>query len=662
MIYSFDVFDTVVIRCYYKPTDLFIGLGRQLSEVGLISESALSFQKKRIDSEVIARKKKGGEITIDNIYDELSTIYQWSEVTTMQAKEIEISFELQCLKPNAQIIEKIVKLLDNNQAVCFISDMYLSKGTLQKAIKACGIENEVNIFVSSEYFKTKYQGDLFGEVFRYYQQKSSKFIHLGDNIIADYEIPIKLGMKARNYKYDTTRHESGIYESGIYESEFRSLLSGSMRVARLSKNLKSKHQQTIWDVSTNVIGPCLFFYVIWILRKSKELGIKRLYFVSRDGQILYKISEIIKSQFEEFDDIECRYLYGSRHAWHIPAIEEIGDRELDWIFDNTNFLSIESICYRVNLLPQDIQDQLSDFNNTITGENANLSQQQRLELKEIFRTNTEIQKIIIDKAAKSKINTIGYLKQEGLLDDVAKGVVDIGWQGRAVESLKKIISQTEYPDKCYGFFWGLFRTREEHENVFFPFYRDPLKPRTTDNLSSYFALMEMFCLADHGSVIGYKFEKTDYIPILNKNAVAWDLEIQQEGILRFCSEFAKTSKDLNFTQEDAILFISILLNCFFRNPTKDEANCFCKLKFFEDQTENISYSLFPKVTLMDVLLKNIPHHNYWREGYEASMNSFIRLIYVIRPKIIIKIQKIRNKIDLSVDKIITRSKGNKIIR
>ena len=69
-IISFDIFDTLLLRPYVKPTDLFLHLEKLLNKEG--------FAQARIEAEQKARKKHSDkeDITIDEIYDEIESKYK----------------------------------------------------------------------------------------------------------------------------------------------------------------------------------------------------------------------------------------------------------------------------------------------------------------------------------------------------------------------------------------------------------------------------------------------------------------------------------------------------------------------------------------------------------------------------------------------------------
>ena len=47
------------------------------------------------------------------------------------------------------------------------------------------------------------------------------------------------------------------------------------------------------EVGSSLAGPILYPYVKWVLKESIRQGIDRLYFVSRDGWILWQMADLI---------------------------------------------------------------------------------------------------------------------------------------------------------------------------------------------------------------------------------------------------------------------------------------------------------------------------------------------------------------------------------
>ena len=81
--------------------------------------------------------------------------------------------------------------------------MYLNSHTIQTILQNCGYEisgvdgvDGVNLYVSSEYAKTKRTGSLFKTVLSIEYVASHDIIHIGDNWRSDWFRPRMMGMKS----------------------------------------------------------------------------------------------------------------------------------------------------------------------------------------------------------------------------------------------------------------------------------------------------------------------------------------------------------------------------------------------------------------------------------------------------------------------------------
>jgi hypothetical protein len=219
-----------------------------------------------------------------------------------------------------------------------------------------------------------------------------------------------------------------------------------------------------------VIAPVFFGFVHWTLQEAKRQGIRRLYFMARDGQILGKIAQIICRKWGY--DIDCQYFYGSRQAFHFPSIQQIGETEQEWLFDKPPFFSVRSSCDRVNIQPEQIADALTRHGLSAQMWDKNLTEQEFTALKAAFQ-DREIIDRIVDLAAIYREKAIGYFQQSGIGDGTSFAIVDSGWTGRSQRSLSQILAIANlYPDGGVpGFYFGLERR---------------ITPFSTDRLIPYF--------------------------------------------------------------------------------------------------------------------------------------------------------------------------------
>ena len=203
---SFDVFDTLIIRPGLKtPSDLF----------NLIHPEDPTFKSRRIEAERQARKLSPLEdVKLSDIYKLLyAEECKRQEVPKVQeAMAVEISTELSVCKANPAALEFFNTVKKAGKRVVIISDMYLSASAIERILINCGYGlTGVNVYVSSEYGKTKQSGSLFREVLKEVLRvlreeggdsvEGKDVFHIGDNFISDYLMPRKCGMKSFLYKH-----------------------------------------------------------------------------------------------------------------------------------------------------------------------------------------------------------------------------------------------------------------------------------------------------------------------------------------------------------------------------------------------------------------------------------------------------------------------------
>lgn len=174
-IVSFDVFDTLLLRPYAKPTDMFYDLEK---------ENHLSnFHNERIAAEKNARQHSLGpekEVNIFEIYKELGKIYS---IDAQKFAQQELRMEKEKCFPNQDFLPILEELSKRHQHVIAVSDMYLPKHELEDLLHTCGVKGIKEIFVSCEYGVGKANGLLFEIVKEAYPGRS--IVHIGDNLHSD---------------------------------------------------------------------------------------------------------------------------------------------------------------------------------------------------------------------------------------------------------------------------------------------------------------------------------------------------------------------------------------------------------------------------------------------------------------------------------------------
>lgn len=174
-IISFDVFNTLILRKTKKPSDVFMQIN-----------DGTVFGMKRISAEKKARSCNVKEdVTLSDIYKFLPEYDENKEIK----KEIELCYA------NPKAIQLYNTLRKRGKEIIIVSDMYLPREVICIILKNSGYDiDDVPIYVSSEYGKTKRTGNLYKVVLKDHQ--GQRIVHIGDNVISDYLIPKLLGIEA----------------------------------------------------------------------------------------------------------------------------------------------------------------------------------------------------------------------------------------------------------------------------------------------------------------------------------------------------------------------------------------------------------------------------------------------------------------------------------
>lgn len=584
---SFDVFDTVITRRVGAATAIFLLVGESARQQGLLPIAAEEFSRQRELAERSSRQHApGGEVTLAEIYAALAPALGLSpaQAAALQALEVETEQQLICAMPGAA--ELLTQARAHSPRLLFASEMYLPAEFLRARLAAYGCwQDGDRLYLSCEERSPKSNGRLFQRILAAEKLSPAGLHHTGNHPETDFASPRRLGIAATlRPEGNLNRYERRLEEFAAATHGLASFQAGASRLARLSNPTEIPALAAIRDVAAGVAAPVLVSYVAWVLRTARQRGIARLYFVARDGFLLLQLARLLGPALHPA--AELRYLEGSRQAWHLPGIFSLGEAELSWLFCPTDFLSIETVCQRIGLKPAEIGEELAPAGFGPADWERSLSDSERLRLRAAIQ-RPAIAALATARAAAAREPLLAYLRQENLLTHDACALVDVGWHGRAQDSLAKVIQAAGFraPE---GFYFGvnsasgLANLGERHAW----FFDRRTATGCVDALPGIEPLMEVFCTADHGSTVGYARGETRVEPVrgANRNALrAWGWPILQATVLsqgRYVADAIALSAD-----EDTLRAMSLaVLKLFWESPTLDEAQSWGRFPYEDDQS------------------------------------------------------------------------------
>jgi predicted HAD superfamily hydrolase len=632
---SFDVFDTLLTRTVGRPESLFLWLGNRLAAAGSISCSAEAFASAREEAERRARRNiQGGEVTLHEIYAELVWSLNIEAEDRDEIMAAEILLEDECIRIVPGAAARIAEARGGDRTIAFLSDMYLPRDFLIEQLEKHGLWSEGDqCLVSGECRHSKRSGQLFNDLLLRENISASAVSHCGNDFHADLAVPRSKGIRTIPFIAANLNRYEELLESHSRQTQgLSSAFAGASRLARLRTNAQGDHLSTIRDVSASVAAPVLTAYVLWLLNQAQQRGITRLYFVSRDGQILLQIAERLARKIGFRG--ECRYLYGGRQAWLLPCAASDVNQLQAFRLDDTDFLSLESQFSRMELQPGLFRAEIEQLGFPASTWSENLDSAQRDRLRDWFQSPSILEKIT-DEAQSRRSLLSKYLAQESVLASNNWAMVDVGWFGRLQYFLEKLLAE-ENAEPPAGFYFGLYERRSypskgsQHGYLF----DGNDRPGYQRDLPFLYQLIEMFCTASHGVVLGYEQCAGRIQPILkekrNSSAQSWGLEVLQDTILQFVDSL-HLDRNLVATNADLRPCVSKLLQLFWKTPQRNEAQAWGRFQFETDQAGAYQSTLASSYSFKHIRRAYSHAGNLKRHSEEWQAASMTLTHPVLRP-------------------------------
>lgn len=591
MLHCFDVFDTCITRPCFWPGTVFemLAHGEGLDHVPGPRRSV--FREERIAAEKRARKTTpGGEPTIEEIYKELGSIEacQSIDLGRLMTREIELERSLWIPVPATRAV--IERHRQRGDSICFASNMYLPGSLIRERLRAFGfLIDDGELFLSSELRANKESGELFKRILAHYGIEPRQLHHVGDHRVADVKTPRAMGIRVKPYTaLHADKYESAALAGKALKENWSSVMAGVCRLRRISAEPQGAHTRS----ANSVVGPVLVSYVAWILRQAGIDGVKTLQFVSRDGYMLKKIADILIRHWNL--PLTTGYLLGSRRAWHHLAVTR-PLQKMTWLLEGDK-PSIATVCAMLRLDPEEVRARMAPERWTEGQWSAPATRKQ---LGEFLSALDSLAGDWVVESCRDSSQTglvREYLAEQGILPGSPSAIIDLGWQGRAHDSLDRI---TGFPVR--GYYLSLNTERPVNQEPWrvcmfpewFPKNRDSPVPQGIAP-DSFMYLFEAFSTEFSGSVSGYRrcgaTIQAERGKFPHADLASWGLEKLQEEVIRF-AEVAATQLKWVFEQgvpEEHLkgALYRVILE-FSKNPTEEEMRFWAEFPYQTTQNSSI---------------------------------------------------------------------------
>jgi len=309
------------------------------------------------------------------------------------------------------------------------------------------------------------------------------------------------------------------------------------------------------------MAPLATTFACWVLGRVKAQGIKRLYFLSRDCQLILQAARRLAPQF---GGIDCRYLQVSRQALFLPSTSDISEEGMPWLFENTDRHVLDSQLAKLEISFEEFAPFFREGAETETV----------LESEEDIRAFwfalnqpplREKLTALIDERRRAARQ---YFEESGLFDSVKWAVVDIGWLLRCQRALNELLRSMGRNEDVLGFYLGAQAEREPEKltgpaNALFYNQTEGVSPIVFKQV---ILIENLFCTADHPTV--HRYESG---PCYNREVHPATLERFQSLEKAFsafaerCAGFAMDLAD----PETAAELVEHLIDGFLNNPVAE---------------------------------------------------------------------------------------------
>ena len=631
---SFDIFDTLLHR-RIAPNYIVEAICSHVNEVYLGGLSSTSEVMQKRDEAYLEISQLNAERGLD--FDACSTSFfkLWLEKLgidpsfALSVEAAEVEKEILCSYPDPEIMAWIKELKEQSIDLICTSDMYLSKRSIIRILKALGYSPLwfTNIFVSCEEGYLKRTGKLFQHIASSMKIPANNFFHIGDSSESDYIQAKKAGWNACQYlssferkeirlqKFDLEHLQQDKYWSGVVLSQF-------CKHRDLEGNAAEEYGR-------NYLGPIYSIFLHKVYERCLEEGISKVYFLAREGYVLHDIFEYISSALcKEKKQITPIYLGVSRLSSMRASLTRISLRELTMFQANTREMTIKSLFAPLGI-PQNQLEKICEQSECIGSEEI---------LPPNYISWPPFQRFLdlLNKSVKPDTEQnslfIEYLRGLGFFNEDKVAIVDVGWGGQIQDNIYRAISKEKKVPQVFGFYLGVnisAHQRKSKNNWMEGLLCDS---ETTHWFSRSFLEfvqgVETFVRAPHPTVIGYerndfglveprlKEEKTPSRQQEEKQDLI--LTAFQNGMRKFARLYSDFLKIRKVESKYLIPFANMLSDRVIRYPQTQEAKWITSFSNVSDLGSDFTVTLASQSNENNRFDLSDLKKSIWKYGYLSS--------------------------------------------
>lgn len=379
-------------------------------------------------------------------------------------------------------------------------------------------------------------------------------------------------------------------------------------------------------------GPLLAGFGSWLVREIGKRCFNNVYFLSRDGYLIKEVVDrFMKLNTDDQSVFRTHYLYASRRAFNLAAINELNSENLDFLVSGTSRMSPRQFFGRIDIdidqhldavdragfaTPDDIiRDGLGygRLRALLVGLGDHVLARSREEFKTLSR----------------------YFSNKGLLDGDEVAIVDLGWHGSLQHSLDKLLGNMGATTSITGYYMGTFvaaRRYIDRGHELHGYLCEEGRPAALHAaIKVCVEIFEWIFSAPHGSVCNFQMIDNDIQPVFAEfgfEEQRWNhAAAMQAGALQFIDDYVDVLRGQSLPTVSPQAAVQMLYAALVR-PTRLEARQLGDLQHAEGfgRVAVPRYIARPDGFLWNPLtyprLLRGYHDAFWRIGYLKRLGLF----------------------------------------
>jgi len=441
---GFDIFDTLLVRPLIDAETT-----KRIVAANLPEPLAKLFGECRVAAEAEARKHKGKDVDLHDIYQTFQQLTKLPDADVQTIRELEEQIEYRSLTARSGGVELFEQARATGKPVLLMSDMFLPKSLIVQALNANGIHGWTEFYLSNEVGLRKDTGALYDHVLQVYGLQPNEFIMVGDNERSDLQIPCDKGCVGLHILRPTEMARGMPRLRRIVEKyEFAHDLNAELTLGLLFRhnfaavsypelNAGSLFHATPYNIGYSLVGPMLTGMAQWLIDNAKRDEVGELHFLAREGQLMKAVYDVWAEGLDKAPP--SRYLVVSRRTCSVPLLETLDDV---FAIAKGDYYANTASSYLLERFGLELDDATWRELQASTG----IGRETTVEVR---NGNLDVLKPLLEKLAgtifeQAQVERAGltrYLDSMGLMGSRKQAVVDVGYGATIQNYLCKLTGQ-----------------------------------------------------------------------------------------------------------------------------------------------------------------------------------------------------------------------------